>query len=219
VLIQLLKSNPLFQRMNAAPNGRGVNQPLFPPKAPAPKAPAVVNKPSNPPKAPAAMTKSISTPNLAPSAPAPAQSITIAGTATSCVILSNLAPTVSVEDVKATLAGIGGGVKEVHIMSHGNSGQGLQVKVAFGKPAEGGRECIARFNGVVADGMTLGVSNDRTKDFCGVRDEFFESEGCGTGADCRCSAYSKGTTTSEEGVFGAGESTDGEDGYAGWSTL
>jgi hypothetical protein len=152
--------------MNAAPNGRGVNQPLFPPKAPAPKAPAVANKPFNPPKAPAIMTKSISAPDLPPSAPA--QSISIAGTATSCVILSNLAPTVSVEDVKATLAGIGGGVKEVHIMSHGNSGQGLQVKVAFVKPAEGGKECIARFNGVVADGTTLDVFNHRAKDFCGV---------------------------------------------------
>lgn len=90
------------------------------------------------------MKKSISSPNL-PSIP----SISIAGTASAYVVLSNLAPTVSVEDIKVTLAGIGGGVKEVHIIS--STGPGLQVKVAFKKP-EGGRECIAKFNGIKADG-------------------------------------------------------------------
>lgn len=89
------------------------------------------------------MKKSTSAPNM------PVPSISIAGTATANVILSNLAPTVSVEDVKATLAGIGGGVKEVHIIS--STGQGLQVKVAFRK-SEGGQECIAKFNGIKADG-------------------------------------------------------------------
>jgi hypothetical protein len=61
---------------------------------------------------------------------------------------------VSVEDIKATLGEIGGGVREVHLMSRsGREGrEGLQVKVNFNKPAEGGKECIARFNGVVADG-------------------------------------------------------------------
>jgi len=78
-------------------------------------------------------------------------SISIAGTANAYVILSNLAPTVSVEDIKVTLAGIGGGVKEVHIIS--STGQNLQVKVAFKKP-EGGRECIAKFDGIKADGIS-----------------------------------------------------------------
>jgi len=34
----------------------------------------------------------------------------------------------------------------------GKASEGLQVKVTFNKPAEGGKECIARFDGVVADG-------------------------------------------------------------------
>ena len=93
------------------------------------------------------MKKSVSAPNL-PSTP----SISIAGTASAYVILSNLAPTVSVEDIKVTLAGVGGGVREVHIIS--STGQGLQVKVAFKKP-EGGRECVAKFNGIKADGDTI----------------------------------------------------------------
>jgi hypothetical protein len=80
----------------------------------------------------------------------PTQSISIAGTATAYVILSNLAPSVSAEDVRGTLSGIGGGVKEVHIIS--STGQGIQVKVAFMRP-EGGRECIAKFNGINADGI------------------------------------------------------------------
>ena len=114
------------------------------------------------------MRKSLSTPNFATIQPLPPQpprqfqkppqqSISIAGTASANVVLSNLAPTVSVEDIKATLADIGGGVKEVHIIS--STGQGLKVKVAFRKPAEGGRECIAKFNGIVADGTILFFHN------------------------------------------------------------
>jgi hypothetical protein len=100
------------------------------------------------------MRKAMSTPSLpakpsVPSTAPSAPSISIAGTATANVILSNLAPTVSVEDIRATFANIGGGVKEVHIMS--STGQSLQVKVAFKKP-EGGRECIAKYNGIKADG-------------------------------------------------------------------
>lgn len=87
-----------------------------------------------------------------PSAPTgPKQSIDIAGTASAYVVLSNLAPQVSVEDIKASFANIGGGVKEVHIISA--TGQGLQVKVAFRRP-EGGRDCIEKFNGIKADGNT-----------------------------------------------------------------
>lgn len=151
----MLQTNPLFKRLD---NG----------STPVPKAPLVPKKdilqfppPRNQPprtttpSGPAtsvALTRSESSPQL--SSPA----ITIAGTASSSVILSNLAPTVSVEDIKGTLAGIGGGVREVHIMSRsGKSGEGLQVKVTFNKPAEGGKECIARFNGVVADGTFLTV--------------------------------------------------------------
>jgi len=65
---------------------------------------------------------------------------------------------VSVEDIKLTLGNIGGGVKEVHIMSQGKSGQGLQAKVSFVRPAEGGRDCIARFDGIVADGRMISVA-------------------------------------------------------------
>jgi hypothetical protein len=104
------------------------------------------------------MKKPVPPPNL-PST----TSIFIAGTASAYVILSNLAPTVSVEDIKVTLAGIGGGVKEVHIIS--STGQGLQVKVAFRKP-EGGRECIAKFNGIKADGtLPIDNVNDQVEQF------------------------------------------------------
>jgi len=109
------------------------------------------------------MRKSLSTPNFASiqsSSPQPPlqtqkpqqQSISIAGTASANVILSNLAPTVSVEDIKATLKDVGGGVKEVHIMSA--QGGSLQVRVAFRKP-EGARECIEKFNGIRADGRII----------------------------------------------------------------
>ena len=114
------------------------------------------------------MKKSISSPNL-PSIP----SISIAGTASAYVVLSNLAPTVSVEDIKVTLAGIGGGVKEVHIIS--STGPGLQVKVAFKNP-EGGRECIAKFNGIKADG-TRSIDKKltvRSNNFC----RFRKGHGC-----------------------------------------
>jgi hypothetical protein len=48
---------------------------------------------------------------------------------------------------------MGGGVREVHIISRsGKSGEGLQAKVTFNKPAEGGKACIAKFHGVEADG-------------------------------------------------------------------
>ena len=68
----------------------------------------------------------------------------------------------SVEDIKLTLGNIGGGVKEVHIMSQGKSGQGLQAKVSFVRPAEGGRDCIARFDGIVADGISfIGANKGR----------------------------------------------------------
>ena len=146
----MLQTNPLFKRLD---NGH----------TPIPKAPQVPKKdilqfppPRNQPprtttpSGPAvsvALTRSESSPQLSP------PTISIAGTASSSIILSNLAATVSVEDVKETLAGIGGGVSEVHIMSRsGRLGEGLQAKVTFNKPAEGGKECIARFNGVVADG-------------------------------------------------------------------
>ena len=77
-------------------------------------------------------------------------SITIAGVATASVIISNLAPTVSVEDIKTTLANIGGGVTEVHIIS--STGQGLKARVQFRKAAEGAKDCVAKFHGVKADG-------------------------------------------------------------------
>ena len=109
------------------------------------------------------MRKSLSTPNFAsipPPSPHPPlhsqqpqqQSISIAGTASANVILSNLAATVSVEDIKSTLKDVGGGVKEVHIMS--TQGGSLQVKVAFRKP-EGARECVEKFNGIRADGRII----------------------------------------------------------------
>jgi hypothetical protein len=81
----------------------------------------------------------------------PTPSIFIAGTATASVIISNLAPNVSVEDIKVALGNIGGGIKEVHIMSH--TGQSLKAKVSFKDPARGNKECISKFNGVKADGM------------------------------------------------------------------
>ena len=93
-------------------------------------------------------------------------SISIAGTASANVILSNLAPTVSVEDIKVVLGGIGGGVKEVHIMS--STGHGLKVKVAFKKP-EGGKECITKFNGLRADGIPLPLLCLRTFPDCWFR--------------------------------------------------
>jgi len=97
----------------------------------------------------------------------PTQSISIAGTATAYVILSNLAPSVSAEDVRGTLSNIGGGVKEVHIIS--STGQGIRVKVAFMKP-EGGRECIAKFNGINADGIhhLKTFTYSRSNNFCSV---------------------------------------------------
>jgi hypothetical protein len=116
--------------------------------------------PPSTPTAPAAMKKSFSTPNLvafqspkpAPQPPKEPQSISIAGIASANVILSNLASTVSVEDIKATLKDIGGGVKEVHMMSAQDGS--LQVKVSFRKP-EGARECVERFNGITADGRIV----------------------------------------------------------------
>jgi len=109
------------------------------------------------PTAAAAMKKSFSTPNLValqPPKPAPKepQSISIAGIASASVILSNLASTVSVEDIKATLKDIGGGVKEVHIVS--TQGGSLQVKVSFRK-SEGAKECVERYNGIMADGRVV----------------------------------------------------------------
>jgi hypothetical protein len=106
------------------------------------------------------MRKSQSTPNLAALQPPPrpaqqqqqTQVISIAGIASANVILSNLAPTVSVEDIKATLKDIGGGVKEVHIISA--QGGSLQVRVAFRKP-EGSKECVEKFNGIKADGRII----------------------------------------------------------------
>jgi len=109
------------------------------------------------------MRKSLSTPNFATIQPLPPQpprqfqkppqqSISIAGTASANVVLSNLAPTVSVEDIKATLKDVGGGVTEVHIMSA--QGGSLQVKVAFRKP-DGARECVEKLNGIIADGRIV----------------------------------------------------------------
>ena len=67
--------------------------------------------------------------------------------------MSNITPTASVDDIRAILAGLGGGVKELQIVSQSNqSDGGLRVKVTFNKPAEGGKQCIERFDGVVADG-------------------------------------------------------------------
>ena len=67
--------------------------------------------------------------------------------------MSNLAPNVSVEDIKAALGNIGGGIREVHLMSH--TGQSLKARITFKKPPEGNQECISRFNGVKADGMSI----------------------------------------------------------------
>ena len=141
LMIQLLKGNPLFQRLDS-------DRVIFPPAKASPKASA---------KKPPALTKSFSTPNV------PSQttrvvpslrSISIAGAANASVIMSNITPTASVEDIRAILAGLGGGVKELHIVSQGNqTGAGLKVKVTFNNPTEGGRQCIERFNGVVADGI------------------------------------------------------------------
>jgi hypothetical protein len=78
--------------------------------------------------------------------------MSIAGTATAYVVVQNLSPAVSVADIKAVFANIGGGIKEVHIMS--STGENLKVKVAFRKP-EGGRECIEKFDGKRADGKYI----------------------------------------------------------------
>jgi hypothetical protein len=114
------------------------------------------------PTGPAAMKKSASTSNLHSPQAQPSyssssvQPISIAGTATAYVIVQNLSPAVSVADIKAVFANIGGGVKEVHIMS--STGETLKVKVAFRTP-EGGRDCIANFDGKKADGnITFGYN-------------------------------------------------------------
>lgn len=136
---QLLQGNPLFQRIDS-------DRVVFPPSKAPPKAPT----------RPAALTKSVSTPNLNPqptSMPSSNRSISIAGAASASVIMSNITPSASVEDIRAILAGLGSGVKEIHIISQSSqSDRGLKVKVTFMNPAEGGRQCIDRFNGVVADG-------------------------------------------------------------------
>ena len=119
----------------------------------------IPKQPASAPDAPVALPRSVSAPNLKIEAPQaqpptqPTQSISIAGIATAPVIMSNLAPTVSAEDIKASLGNMGGGVKEVHIIS--SNGQSIQVRVHFKKPVEGGQECISRFNGVIADGTYL----------------------------------------------------------------
>jgi len=108
------------------------------------------------PTAPASM----SAPNLRPRQPTiqprpankPQQSISIAGIATAPIIMSNLASTVSAQDIKTSLGTIGGGVKEVHIIS--SNAESIQVRVHFEKPVEGAQECISRFNGIIADGTT-----------------------------------------------------------------
>lgn len=102
----------------------------------------------------------MSAPNLRPRQPTiqprpankPQQSISIAGIATAPIIMSNLASTVSAQDIKTSLGTIGGGVKEVHIIS--SNAESIQVRVHFEKPVEGAQECISRFNGIIADGTT-----------------------------------------------------------------
>jgi hypothetical protein len=145
--VQLLEGNPLFQRMDP-------NRVIFPP-APTAQAPAKA------PPRPVALTKSFSTSNI-PLQPAQTptptafRSISIAGAASASVIMSNITPTASVEDIRTILAGIGGGVRELHIISQAHqSDGGLKVKVTFNNPSEGGRQCIERFNGIVADGNLL----------------------------------------------------------------
>jgi hypothetical protein len=104
------------------------------------------------------MKKSASTSNLQSPQAQPSyssssvQPISIAGAATAYVVVQNLSPAVSVADIKAVFGNIGGGVKEVHIMS--STGENLKVKVAFRRP-EGGRDCIAHFDGKKADGNNL----------------------------------------------------------------
>ena len=97
-----------------------------------------------------ASTSNLNSPQFQPTySSSSAQPMSIAGTATAYVIVKNLSPAVSVVDIKAVFANIGGGVKEVYIMS--STGENLQVKVAFRRP-EGGRECIEKFDGRKADG-------------------------------------------------------------------
>ena len=69
--------------------------------------------------------------------------------------MSNLASTVSAQDIKTSLGTIGGGVKEVHIIS--SNAESIQVRVHFEKPVEGAQECISRFNGIIADGTTFRI--------------------------------------------------------------
>jgi len=99
-----------------------------------------------------ASTSNLHSPQVQASYSSPTQPISIAGTATAYVIVQNLSSAVSVADIKAVFGNIGGGVKEVHIMS--STGENLKVKVAFRRP-EGGRECIAIFDGKKADGNTI----------------------------------------------------------------
>jgi hypothetical protein len=155
-LIQLLQGNPLFERLDS-------ERVSFPPAKPAKEKKS--STASQPPQTtvvhPVPTTTSVnplsfssSRSAFAPAAPAAssAPSISLAGAAMRSIIMSNLSPTVSVQDVSSALTGMGGGVKEISLFNQPNRGP-ISAKITFFNPAEGGRECIERYNGVMADGL------------------------------------------------------------------